>query len=63
MIAAALKPEQEEIRAAAAKVCAKFDLDYWLKKDRAIEEARINPDPAFESPRTPGKYRCNEVRH
>ena len=28
-------PEQEAIRTAVAKVCAKFDLDYWLKKDRA----------------------------
>lgn len=28
-------PEQEAIRAAVAKVCATFDLDYWLKKDSA----------------------------
>ena len=27
-------PEQEAIRDAVAKVCADFDLDYWLKKDR-----------------------------
>ena len=27
-------PEQEAIRDAVAKVCAGFDLDYWLKKDR-----------------------------
>ena len=28
-------PEQEAIRTAVAKVCATFDLEYWLKKDRA----------------------------
>ena len=28
-------PEQEAIRTAIAKVCATFDLEYWLKKDRA----------------------------
>ena len=27
-------PEQEAIREAVGKVCAGFDLDYWLKKDR-----------------------------
>ena len=27
-------PEQEAIREAVAKVCAGFDLDYWLAKDR-----------------------------
>jgi acyl-CoA dehydrogenase len=27
-------PEQEAIREAVAKVCADFDLDYWLAKDR-----------------------------
>ena len=26
-------PEQEAIRTAVAKICADFDLDYWLKKD------------------------------
>src|ERR1035437_7012733 len=30
-----ITPEQEAIRTAVAAVCAKFDLDYWLKKDRA----------------------------
>ena len=35
MLTATLAPEQESIRAAVAKVCAAFDLDYWLKKDRA----------------------------
>ncbi|TSA42271.1 MAG: acyl-CoA dehydrogenase [Betaproteobacteria bacterium] len=29
-----LTPEQDAIRTAVAKVCATFDLDYWLKKDR-----------------------------
>src|SRR5829696_5282181 len=29
-----LTPEQEAIRDAVAKVCAGFDLDYWLAKDR-----------------------------
>src|SRR5918992_4776954 len=29
-----LTPEQEAIREAVAKVCADFDLDYWLKRDR-----------------------------
>ena len=28
-------PEQEAIRTAVAKVCAAFDLEYWLKKDHA----------------------------
>jgi len=28
-------PEQEAIRTAVAKVCAAFDLEYWLHKDRA----------------------------
>ena len=28
-------PEQEAIRTAIAKVCAAFDLEYWLQKDRA----------------------------
>jgi acyl-CoA dehydrogenase len=27
-------PEQEQIRAAIEKVCASFDADYWLRKDR-----------------------------
>src|SRR5918999_589484 len=27
-------PEQEAIRAAVAKLCADFDLDYWLTRDR-----------------------------
>src|SRR5918997_1478490 len=27
-------PEQQAIRDAVAKVCAAFNLDYWLKKDR-----------------------------
>ena len=27
-------PEQEAIREAVAKICARFDLDYWLAKDR-----------------------------
>jgi acyl-CoA dehydrogenase len=30
----ALSQEQEEIRAAIERVCAKFDADYWLEKDR-----------------------------
>ena len=29
----AFTPEQEAIRTAVAKLCADFDLDYWLKKD------------------------------
>ena len=29
----AFTPEQEAIRSAVAKLCADFDLDYWLKKD------------------------------
>ena len=29
----AFSPEHEAIRAAVAKLCADFDLDYWLKKD------------------------------
>ena len=28
-------PEQEAIRSAITKVCAAFDLEYWLQKDRA----------------------------
>ena len=27
-------PEQETIRAAIAKICERFDDDYWLEKDR-----------------------------
>src|ERR1044072_4332953 len=27
-------PEQLAIREAVAKICAGFDLDYWLKRDR-----------------------------
>jgi len=27
-------PEQEQIRAAIARLCAPFDADYWLRKDR-----------------------------
>lgn len=30
-----LTPDQEAIRTAIAKVCAAFDLEYWLQKDRA----------------------------
>src|SRR5438105_15360285 len=30
----ALTAEQEAIRDAIEKVCARFDLDYWLTKDR-----------------------------
>ncbi len=30
----ALSPEQEQIRAAIARICARFSDDYWLKKDR-----------------------------
>jgi acyl-CoA dehydrogenase len=30
----ALSPEQEQIRAAIARICARFGDDYWLKKDR-----------------------------
>ncbi|NYT61691.1 acyl-CoA/acyl-ACP dehydrogenase [Alcaligenaceae bacterium] len=29
-----LSPEQETIRTAIAKICERFDDDYWLKKDR-----------------------------
>ena len=29
-----LTPEQERIREAIAKLCARFDDDYWLKRDR-----------------------------
>ena len=29
-----ITPEQEAIRTAVAKICAAFDLDYWLQKDR-----------------------------
>ena len=31
----AVTPEQEAIRTAIARVCAAFDLEYWLQKDRA----------------------------
>ncbi|MGZ5152489.1 MAG: acyl-CoA dehydrogenase family protein [Burkholderiales bacterium] len=31
----AFTPEQESIRDAVAKICAAFDLDYWLERDRA----------------------------
>ncbi|MBM3353665.1 MAG: acyl-CoA dehydrogenase family protein, partial [Betaproteobacteria bacterium] len=30
----AFTPEQEQIRAAIAKICARFDDAYWLKKDK-----------------------------
>src|SRR3982751_2174714 len=30
----ALTPEQERIRETIAKLCARFDDDYWLKRDR-----------------------------
>jgi acyl-CoA dehydrogenase len=30
-------PEQEQIRGAIARLCAPFDADYWLRKDRAGE--------------------------
>lgn len=30
-------PEQEQIRDAVARLCAPFDADYWLRKDRAGE--------------------------
>ncbi len=30
-----ITPEQEALRTAIAKVCAAFDLEYWLQKDRA----------------------------
>jgi acyl-CoA dehydrogenase len=30
----AFTPEQEAVRAAVAKICAAFDLDYWLERDR-----------------------------
>jgi acyl-CoA dehydrogenase len=30
----ALSPEQEQIREAIARICARFGDDYWLKKDR-----------------------------
>ena len=29
----ALTPEQQEIRAAVSRLCARFDDEYWLKKD------------------------------
>src|SRR2546425_13240425 len=29
-----LSGEQESIRAAIRKICARFDADYWLRKDR-----------------------------
>ena len=29
-----LTPEQEQIRDAIERVCAPFDADYWLNKDR-----------------------------
>ncbi len=31
----ALTPEQQEIRAAVARLCERFDDEYWLKKDEA----------------------------
>src|ERR1700693_3828618 len=31
----AFTDEQEQIRAAIAKICARFPDDYWLKKDKA----------------------------
>jgi acyl-CoA dehydrogenase len=30
----AFTPEQEQIRAAIERVCAPYDADYWLRKDR-----------------------------
>ena len=30
----AWSPEQEQMRAAIERVCAPFDADYWLRKDR-----------------------------
>ena len=30
----AFTPEQEQIREAIAKICARFDDAYWLKKDK-----------------------------
>src|SRR2546429_3858275 len=30
----ALSPDQEAVREAIAKICARFDEDYWLKRDR-----------------------------
>ena len=30
----ALSPDQEAVRDAIAKICARFDEDYWLKRDR-----------------------------
>ena len=33
----ALSEEQQAIRAAIARICAQFDADYWLAKDRAGE--------------------------
>src|SRR5260370_28939426 len=29
-----LSPDQEAVRDAIAKICARFDEDYWLKRDR-----------------------------
>ncbi|KAB2853829.1 MAG: acyl-CoA dehydrogenase, partial [Bauldia sp.] len=29
-----LSEEQEQVRAAIARICARFDADYWLRKDR-----------------------------
>ena len=33
-----LSPEQEEIRQAVAKLCARFDAEYWRRRDRASEK-------------------------
>ncbi|TPG53818.1 acyl-CoA dehydrogenase [Roseomonas nepalensis] len=33
----ALSPEQEAIRDGVARVCARFDADYWLRRDRSGE--------------------------
>jgi acyl-CoA dehydrogenase len=34
MMAFGLSAEQEQIRETVQKVCAPFDAEYWLKKDR-----------------------------
>ena len=31
-----LTPEQQEIRAAVARLCARFGDEYWLKKDEEV---------------------------
>jgi acyl-CoA dehydrogenase len=31
----ALTPEQHEIRSAVSRLCARFDDEYWLKKDES----------------------------